>query len=184
MDKKVSISWAITVCNEFEEIKRLLEQINLIKRSDDEIIILFDDKGSDEIWKFLLEQETNINLLHRLKFKHNFADWKNKLKSLCSNTTSHIIFLDADELLTDSLASCIYDLLELNPSYDCFALPRINTVKDIETRPDLIQNWKWDISKLDSYIDETILDLNKYENFITYNFLKENNLLIEENKIS
>jgi len=44
----------ITVCNELEEIKRLVPLLIENKRIEDEIIILFDDKnGSQEVLDFL-----------------------------------------------------------------------------------------------------------------------------------
>ena len=53
----MKISYAITVCNEFEEIKRLVEFLLRIKRPKDEIVILYDHKnGSEEIAEWLIKQ--------------------------------------------------------------------------------------------------------------------------------
>jgi hypothetical protein len=51
----MKISFAITVCNELDEIKRLVPFLLEHKRQQDEIVILFDEKnGSKEVLDFLL----------------------------------------------------------------------------------------------------------------------------------
>ena len=44
----MKISYAITVCNEFEEIKRLVEFLLRTKRPKDEIVVLYDQKNGSE----------------------------------------------------------------------------------------------------------------------------------------
>ncbi len=134
------ISFAITACNEHIELKRLLTQIESIKHEGDEIVILLDTNFTPEVKEIAMDYNPWITPL-----KGNFAAFKNTLKDHC--TQPNILFLDADELLSDSLSLTIHQLLELNPHYDCFALPRINTVEGIETRPDLIQKWGWNINE-------------------------------------
>ena len=52
----MKISFAITVCNEYEEIKQLVPFLIKNKRINDEIVILFDSKNGDEkVLDFLLE---------------------------------------------------------------------------------------------------------------------------------
>jgi len=47
----MKISYAITVCNELEEIKRLVNFLLSHKRKEDEIVILFDEEnGTDEVF--------------------------------------------------------------------------------------------------------------------------------------
>ena len=54
-EHNMKISFAITVCNELEEIKRLVPFILEHKRIQDEIVILYDEKnGNPEILDFLL----------------------------------------------------------------------------------------------------------------------------------
>ena len=51
----MKISFAITVCNELDEIKKLVPFLLEHKRIDDEIVILFDEtNGNKEILDFLL----------------------------------------------------------------------------------------------------------------------------------
>jgi len=46
----MKISYAITVCNESEELKRLVDHLVDLKREEDEIVILVDlPKASDEL---------------------------------------------------------------------------------------------------------------------------------------
>ena len=47
----MKISYAITVYNELDEIIQLLELLKNTKRAEDEIVVLFDDKGPDQVWK-------------------------------------------------------------------------------------------------------------------------------------
>ena len=56
----MKISYAITVCNEFVEIQRLVNFLVKHKRWDDEIIILFDsNNGSPSIEQFLRAKSVN-----------------------------------------------------------------------------------------------------------------------------
>jgi len=48
----MTISYAITVWNEVEEIKRLLTFLLKNKREEDEVIVRMDDSGPNEIWKY------------------------------------------------------------------------------------------------------------------------------------
>lgn len=132
------ISWAITACNEHEELKRLLEQIESIKQDSDEIIIQLDTTRTKEVQEIVSIYNPYITPL-----KGDFANFKNLLKFHC--TQDYIFFLDADEYLSPEYQN-IHELFRLNPEIDCFALPRINTVEGIENRPDLIQQWGWIIN--------------------------------------
>ena len=52
----MKISFAITVCNEYNEIKELVPFLIKNKRINDEIVILYDNKNGDErVIDFLLE---------------------------------------------------------------------------------------------------------------------------------
>ena len=41
----MKISYAITVCNEVNEVRNLIDYLSKIKRSEDQIVVLF-DKGN------------------------------------------------------------------------------------------------------------------------------------------
>ena len=52
----MKISFAITVCDEVNEIKRLLPFLIKNKRPNDEVVILFDEKNGDQdLLNYLLD---------------------------------------------------------------------------------------------------------------------------------
>jgi hypothetical protein len=76
----MKISYAITVCNELEEVKRLIDFLQQYKRPEDEIVILWDENGDFKVWEYIISVPEPRHF--RDYFNHNFAEWKNKLKSL------------------------------------------------------------------------------------------------------
>lgn len=142
----MKISYAITVCNELEEIKTLLPFLFENKKSRDEIVVLFDNKnGSKEVLDFLLkyDKKSNVKIIATESFNDDFAEWKNLLNEQCSG---HYIFqLDADELITEFLIDNIHELIELNQEIDLFFVPRINTVKGITEEH--IRKWGWNVDE-------------------------------------
>lgn len=133
----MKISYAITVYNELEEIIYLIEFLKKTKRTEDEIVVLFDDKGPDLVWKYLQSQEEFITL-HPANFKNDFAEWKNKLNKLC--TGDYIFQIDADEVPNEFLIENLHIILENNQS-DIILVPRVNYVKGIT--PQHLQAWGW-----------------------------------------
>ena len=64
----MTISYAITVCNEFKEVKRLITLLNEFVRDEDEIVVLFDKgKGTEEVWDYLQSQKIVFVKLKHLK---------------------------------------------------------------------------------------------------------------------
>jgi len=135
----MKISYAITVCNELEEIKCLLNFLIQYKREEDEIVVLFDDSNSTKEMETLLHSYRNNKhiTLHIDYFGGHFADWKNKLTSLCSG--DYIFQIDADEIPNSSLIENLPAILENN--VDVILVPRINTVQGITQQH--IQHWGW-----------------------------------------
>jgi glycosyltransferase involved in cell wall biosynthesis len=133
----MKISYAITVYNELNEIICLIEFLKSAKRAEDEIVVLFDDKGPDTVWKYLQSQEQFIKI-HPANFKNDFAEWKNKLNKLCSG--NYIFQIDADELPNEHLIESLPAILENNQS-DIILVPRVNYVKGIT--PQHLQAWQW-----------------------------------------
>jgi hypothetical protein len=175
----MNISYAITVCNEFVEIQRLVSFLLQHKRIQDNIVILYDEANGDpEIESYLRSHSINGEFSwHKGKFERHFADWKNKLTSLCSG--DYIFFLDADEIPSEDLIQTLPEMLEINPEMDTFLVPRINTVDGITSEH--IASWGWNVTKLDSVIGEKILDLSNPKDLKEYEFLKECDFIIEEN---
>jgi len=143
----VKISYAITVCNEIEEVTRLLNFLLKHRRKQDEIVILFDKgNGTAEVWNRIIELkgENNVNYSSKT-FKNHFADWKNYLTTLC--TGDYIFQIDADELPHEILIEQLPEILENNPNNEVYLVPRVNTVKGLTNEH--ISKWRWNVDKDD-----------------------------------
>ena len=139
------ITYAITVCREFVEIQRLVHFLLQHKRLQDNIVILYDEaNGDSEVETFLRTHSINGEFAwHKGKFNRHFADWKNKLTSLCSG--DYIVNIDADEIPNQYLVENIPNILELNPDIDVYRVPRVNTVKGITEEH--IRVWGWRVNE-------------------------------------
>lgn len=138
----MKISFAITVFNEIEEIKKLVSFLLKHKRIEDEIIILFDEKnGSEEVLEYLLSfnKLPKIQTWRSFDWDENFGEWKNKLNDYCNG--DYIFQLDADELISQYMVENINQIIKLNPEIDLYFLPRINIVENI-TKEDIVK-WGW-----------------------------------------
>jgi hypothetical protein len=139
------ISYAITVCNEYEEIQKLLSFLLLNIREEDEIVVLFDKKsGTAEVWEYLIELRKHEYIkLTSKTFKNHFADWKNYLKDLCIG--DYIFQIDADETPDESLINNLPLILEANPNNEVYLVPRINTVEGLTQEH--INKWRWNVNE-------------------------------------
>jgi disulfide oxidoreductase YuzD len=135
----MKISYAITVCNELEEVKRLLDLLLKNKREQDEIVVLYDNNGTKETFDYLKSVE-GIKFAWD-NFQHNFAEWKNKLTELCSG--NYIFQIDADEYPHPYFIEDLPAILEHNSSVELYAVPRVNTVDGLTQEH--IQKWKWQV---------------------------------------
>jgi len=142
---KSKISYAITVCNEFVEIQKLVNLIRKNKRQQDEIVILYDQKnGNEEIANWLTKQSKYPNVqFWRGFFEGHFADWKNKLKDYCEG--DYIFQIDADELPNKALIDNLPAILESNPNVDVYLVPRVNTVEGLTIDHQL--KWRWNVNE-------------------------------------
>jgi len=141
----MKLSYAITVCNEFIEIQKLLSVLLVNKREQDEIVVLFDKQsGTSEVWAYLtkLKNEEHIKLT-RKKFENHFADWKNYLKDLCIG--DYIFQIDADEIPDKSLIDNLPLILEANPNNEVYLVPRVNTVEGLTQEH--INKWGWNVNE-------------------------------------
>jgi hypothetical protein len=141
----MKITYAITVCREFVEIQRLVHFLLQHKRLQDNIVILYDEaNGDSEVETFLRTHSINGEFTwHKAKFNRHFADWKNKLTSLCSG--DYIVNIDADEIPNQYLVENLPNILELNPDIDVYRVPRVNTVKGITEEH--IRVWGWRVNE-------------------------------------
>jgi hypothetical protein len=140
----MKITYAITVCNEFIEIQRLIAFLLKNKRIQDNIVVLYDESNGDfEIENFLRSHSVNAEFAwHKAKFKGHFADWKNYLNKFC--TGDYIYQIDADEMISEYICRLLPQILEAN-QVDVIRVPRINTVKGMTQ--DHMQQWGWAVNE-------------------------------------
>ena len=138
----MKVSYGITVHNEAEELKRLLNILTNKIDKEDEIVICID--GDDEkvesvVGEYLSENEA---IVYKRKLDGDFAAQKN---SVIENSTGDYIFhIDADEYPSDGLLEYVKPILEAN-DIDLIWVPRVNTVDGITEQH--IQQWGWRVSE-------------------------------------
>tara|TARA_R110000737_G_scaffold335400_1_gene354176 strand:- start:3014 stop:3637 length:624 start_codon:yes stop_codon:yes gene_type:complete len=140
----MKISYAITVCNEFAEIQKLIPFLLEHKRHEDEIVVLYDSKnGSKSIEQFLRAKSINGEFSwHRGEFNGHFANWKNKLTSMCSG--DWIFQIDADEIPHIDLITFLPEIILSNPENEVIRVPRVNTVYGLTE--EYSRKWRWNVN--------------------------------------
>lgn len=139
----MKISYAITVCNEIEEIKRLIPFLLENKREEDEIAVLMDNtQGTKEVWDYLISIEPQLGLLNRLPLNKDFAQFKNRLNSQCLG--DYIFQIDADEIPNEFLIENLHHIIQSN-DFDVCMVPRVNTVEGLTEAH--VQKWGWKVNE-------------------------------------
>jgi glycosyltransferase involved in cell wall biosynthesis len=137
------ISYAIPVCNEHEELDRLLNLLIKNKRHQDEIVVQADlGNTTREVYNIIDKFIQSIKLVE-FPLKADFASFKNNLKKNCSG--EWIFQIDADEYLSYQLIHDLHLILQQNPTIDVFLLARINTVEGLTQEH--INTWRWNINE-------------------------------------
>jgi hypothetical protein len=137
----MKISYAITVCNELEEIKCLIPFLLEHKRPEDEIVVLWDENGDLKVWEYVISIPEPRHF--RDYFNKDFAEWKNKLSLICKG--DYIFQIDADEYPHEYLIESLPEILETNSQVEVYNVPRVNTVDGLTQ--DHIQKWGWRINE-------------------------------------
>lgn len=142
----VNITYAITVCNELEEITKLLNFLQPKLKENDEILIQYDEDG---VTREVLDYLNILKSLHSnhkvvgFPLNNDFATFKNNLKN---NADGIFIFqIDADELPNEYLIDNLHQLIESNKEVDLFFVPRINTVDGLTDEH--INKWGWNVNE-------------------------------------
>jgi hypothetical protein len=135
----MNISYAIPVCNEYKEVKRLISFLLKNKRSEDEIVVLFDSNNGTKKVKNFLDKQKKINLF-TYNFDGHFANMKNELTSKCKG--DYIYQIDADEIIHSEILKHLPLILESN-DVEVLRVPRINTVTGLTQEH--IQKWGWKV---------------------------------------
>ena len=138
-----SISYAIPVCNEHEELDKLLSLLSKFKRDHDEIVIQCDLGNTTQEVYHVIKKHSNYVKVIEFSLRGDFASFKNNLKKNCSG--NWIFQIDADELLSEEFLSHLPQILRDNPEVQLFCLPRINTVEGLTQEH--IQKWGWRVNE-------------------------------------
>ena len=144
----MKISYAITVCNEYEELRKLYKTLKQSIRPEDEIVIQQDSRGSvkglpDSKVKAYCQELERLGKIVYTTFDLNghFDNFKNNLEKVC--TGDYIFQIDADELPSIYMIDVLPEILTHN-DVDVFKVPRINTVQGITQQH--IDTWKWGVN--------------------------------------
>ena len=143
----MKISYGITVHNEAEELKRLLEILYKTIDDTDEVVICVD--GEDDAVGFELDiyskkfsDSYKSMKVYQRKLDKDFAAHKN---SVIENSTGNYIFhIDADEYPNEILLQQLKQILDIN-DVDLIWIPRVNTIEGMEQHH--IQKWGWRVSE-------------------------------------
>jgi hypothetical protein len=140
----VKISYAIPVCNEHIELKKLLDFLHKNIDEKDEIVVQC-DKGNTtpEVYEVLGTWQGGPLKVIEFPLNGHFSNFKNNLKEHCIG--DWIFQIDADELPHESLITNLKELLLLNPTTEMFLVPRVNTVEGLTQEH--INQWRWNINK-------------------------------------
>ena len=127
----MEISYAITVCNEDKELKRLLDFLIKNVREGDEIVVQCDKENTTiEVLRVLNKCVDRVKVVE-FPLNGHFADFKNNLTKECSG--DYIFQIDADEIPHDILIEQLPEMLEGNPDNEVYLVPRVNTVTGLTT---------------------------------------------------
>jgi glycosyltransferase involved in cell wall biosynthesis len=144
----MKISYAIPVCNEHEELKRLLDFLEVNIRKEDEIVVQC-DKGNTTPEVYEVINSERYSDVFREQFKviefplnGHFSNFKNNLKENCSG--DWIFQIDADEWPDEYLINVLPSILEENTETEVFLVPRINEVLGITQSH--LGEWGWNMS--------------------------------------
>lgn len=141
-----SISYCISVCNEHEELSKLLNQLIPNIDSEDELIILVDtSKVTPEVSKVINDFKnisSNITLIGA-ELNKDFSTFKNNF--VTSASKDYIYQIDADELLTEESFISLKQILDFNPEIDMFFVPRENYVSGLTQNH--INMWRWRVDE-------------------------------------
>ena len=137
----MKINYGLTLCNEHEEIKNLIEFIIDRKQPEDEIVVVYDqNRVTDEVMD-VLKSYFSVDS-YPFDFQQNFLDNKNFLNSKC--TGDYIFQLDADEIPNEILVANLKNILESNP-VDLLITPRKNIVKGLTSSH--VHKWGWKVNE-------------------------------------
>ena len=122
-----TICFAITVCDEHEELQNVLDAIIPYLGENDEILIQGDEgKVTDKV-KFVIEKYSSaIKKYVEFPLNRDFGAFKN---NIFAHTEKQYIFqLDADEIPSPYLMKNLNEIIAHNPDIELLKIPRLNTI--------------------------------------------------------
>lgn len=141
-----TLSYCISVCDEAEELNKLLEQLLPWVDNEDEVLILVDQsKVTNEVGQVISKFGTLFSNQKVIGSNLNgdFSTFKNEF---VNNATKDFIFqIDADELLGEELITDVKLVIDVNPNVDLYYVARENYVNGLT--PHHISMWGWRIDE-------------------------------------
>ena len=141
----MKISYAIPVCNEHEELKRLLEFLHQNIEENDEIVVQCDQGNTTpEVYEVLGTWQGGPLKVIEFPLKGDFASFKNNLTENC--TGDWIFQIDADEIPHKTLIEYLPEIILSNPENEVIRVPRVNTVYGLTEEYE--RQWGWRVNDL------------------------------------
>jgi len=131
------ISYAITACDEQQELNTLINFLLKHKREEDEIVVQVDKSNHTQEVSDVIE--THKLKKNEFELNNDFASFKNNLKKICKG--DYIFQIDADELPAEETVENLDKIIESNLDVDLFLVPRINIVQGLTENH--IKKWNW-----------------------------------------
>lgn len=150
-----NLSICISVWNEYAELSMLLERVFASINDGDEVIVQGDQgKVTSEVVSVIREYTKRNNFVYlEYPLNRDFATFKNN--AIKHATKDYILWLDADEYLSQNLITIYRTTLELNDDAQAFAIPRANVVIGLEQKD--INAWGWSVQQKPTVEDYSIL---------------------------
>ena len=159
----MKISYAITVCNEHKEIKKLLTFLFEHKRKEDQVVVQMDISATKEVWNacegFEGKPFDEYKLIEHALDK-NFAQYKNNLNKNCDG--DWIFQIDADEIPNEYLIEALPFILEANSEVEAYWLPRVNSH---------VAKWGWKLNE-DGWVNFPDWQMRLYRNIENIYWMK------------
>jgi hypothetical protein len=138
----MKISYGLTVCNEHEELKNLIEYLTARIDNNDEIVIVYDQNRVTPEVMDVLESNKDKASAYPFNFQQNFLENKNFMNNKC--TGDYIFQIDADEIPEEFLIENLKTVLIDNP-VDLLTTPRKNLVPGLTQEH--VQRWRWNVNE-------------------------------------
>lgn len=136
------ISYTITVCNEHEELERLIQTLTKYAQDGDEIVVQTDKYNTTDAVREVINRHSNL-IVTEHPLNGDFATFKNHIQNFCNQPW--IFNLDADEMPSPDLLMNIHNILAENSEIEVFVLPRWNTVAGITDEH--VAKWGWRVDE-------------------------------------